>query len=145
MKKIKRNIMIAVMLISVFATSTTVFAGIEDFSFYVSNVGQSFTPNLYGNGNDKAITLQPWCVKVDYIDFTNGQTGAGMAYILYRGSRQASSICWVASPQAKKGYWGNYDGAAGYPYYLYGRMDDDLSGSCDSSGHWNSDTIGSWF
>lgn len=141
----KRKLMIPIILASVLMSNTTAFAGIEDFQFYISNTGQYFNPNLYGGGNNKSYAGQAWSVKVNSISFSNGKTGAGMAYILYRGSKKASAVCWVPSVQAKKGYWGSNDGAAGYTYYLYGRMDDDLSGSCVSSGYWNSDTIGSWF
>lgn len=117
------------------------------FSFFVENNGQIFSENQTYERNTKVYLNDPWSIKVNSITFSGSNRGYGMAYILRRPgfiNTNASNILWCKYTGAALGYWGSYSPAQ-QEYSLWGRMDDDLTGSCASYGSWNADYISAWF
>lgn len=130
-------------VIGMISISSTAFAATPNYYFSVTNTGQTFAYNEYGNSNQKVYTNEPWSFRVKGIEFTGGVSGYGMAYRLRNvNTALVSSIRWANVTGNYTGGWAN-GGPTGY-YNMQGRMDDDLSGACISHGYWNADTIYNW-
>lgn len=144
-KKIIKILVLVAMITTLYVS--TAHAGVVSFSFFVENYGQIFSENANYTRNTKVYLSQPWSIRVDRMVFSGSNRGYGMAYILRRPgfiNTNASNVLWQKYTGASTGYWGSYAPVQA-EYSLWGRMDDDLVGSCESTGYWNADYISAWF
>lgn len=140
----KKIAKIAVLILGLGMMSSSASAARPEYHFYLENNGRTFSNNTYGTTNKKTFAGQEWSMYVKSIYFSKGIRGAGIAFRLVNtGTGTPSVPKWKSvTGRVDGGAW--TDGGPTGTYKLQGRMDDDLSGYCESTGYWNADYIETW-